>query len=309
MLERYIDPIEILRRRQFTILHQIVLGLSGLDLRSQLDQTTSEIDVKDSIGRTPLHWAVQQSNIPAIEALLEYGATLDILAERGFSIFDLLRTRGDDNTAVLALLLGAFSPSRHVFRGPVHACRVFERSRAYLAECDECDIDSIGKLINHGNESGVTALNHFAVRGMTNHARLLLAHGALVDLGDETVPLLGAVQSNSHRVIELLLQFGARTDIKDMEGMNVLHITGLLGDLETMNIFINSKITVAGYNDRDDYGHTPCKLISQMRSIPRFKLIGNLIKRKYISEVHNGAFVLETVTLLSTNSTLVKHRQ
>lgn len=255
----------MLRKRQFTILHQIVLGLSRLDLRSQLDITTSEIDIQDSIGRTPLHWAVFTSNIPAVQILLEYGARLDIFDKRKISIFHLCTNKHkDDNQAALALLLGAFSSSENVFRGTVHACRFLENPVAHLTtQCDTCNIGAIKKLINHQSKSGSTALCNTAFRNIYNDARLLLAHGALVNLGFNTIPLLIAVQFKSNQLLKLLLESGAETEVKDGDGMNVLHMVAYWGDLESINILISKKIKVVGHKDVDIYGHTPCKSITE----------------------------------------------
>lgn len=181
LLEHYTDPVEILRKRQFTTLHQICLGLSQLDLKAQLGLTTSEVDVRDSTGRITLHWAVRFNNISAIKILLVYGAELCLLAEGETSVFRPLQSTSDKSTIALGILLGAFSQYETQAPRSIPLCPRSRSPGAYLERCKECDIDAIGKLINRPNKDHETPLMFNAFFNMASHTHLLLAHGAIIE--------------------------------------------------------------------------------------------------------------------------------
>lgn len=261
LLKKYIDPLENVRNLGFTLLHQIVLNLSSLDLRSQLDVSTQAINMKDSMGFTPLYWAVRISNTSALEILLEYGASLEQTA-RPVSLFNF-RTFGvfemDDNTSAFSLACGGMPAGR--YRGQVSACQILQKPAENPTQCDTCDLDFLRSVFNMKNDDSTTPLSWVAWYNLPNLARMLLGHGAVVDFDDDDFrsrsrPLLIAVQNNSHEVLEILLQW-SKLDVKNTEARNVLHIAGCSGDLESMNILISSKISLSTYNEGDVYGRTP----------------------------------------------------
>lgn len=69
LIQQYSDPLEDLREFEFTAIHLTVLGLSRINLLEQLQLDTSEIDVSDSAGKTPLMWAVQRGDEAFIQTL------------------------------------------------------------------------------------------------------------------------------------------------------------------------------------------------------------------------------------------------
>lgn len=244
------------------MIHQIVLGLSQLDLKSQLDVTTTEIDVRDSLGRTPLHWALRTSNKTALEVLLGYGANPNILDSRGLSIFwhELVGRAIDDDTKCLVVLLGSLTAFQPPLRRKILPCRALERPGE---QCDSCNIPALKDLINATDQSRFTPLMWAAQNDMLHHVHLLLAHGAVVDLpaakgSTESGPLLLSVQSNAHRVLKLMLDTTTWPGITDTEQMNVLHLAAIFGDLETINILADSKTSIPGYNDLTVDGKSPC---------------------------------------------------
>ena len=53
---------------------------TGAVISTLLDAGT-DVNVCNGTGRTPLHWAVEQGNLSAVETLLERGARIDIREE------------------------------------------------------------------------------------------------------------------------------------------------------------------------------------------------------------------------------------
>ena len=61
----------------FTPLHHVVFGLEDADLQQQLRLNYDCINKLDSVGRSPLHWAVIRGSTSAVESLLAHGASLN----------------------------------------------------------------------------------------------------------------------------------------------------------------------------------------------------------------------------------------
>lgn len=69
---------DCLDRRKLTLLHRIVLGLVGIDLKAYLETSTKEIDIIDRSGRTPISMAAGRDDSDAVKLLLDCGANPNI---------------------------------------------------------------------------------------------------------------------------------------------------------------------------------------------------------------------------------------
>ncbi|PSK56870.1 hypothetical protein B9Z65_6494 [Elsinoe australis] len=94
-----------LDRRQFTVLHKVVLGLVPRKLRRELEISTAQINEVDSTGYTPLAWACARGDTKAVELLLAYGASLEILNDTHELPIHLAAQTGTVDT--IAILVGA----------------------------------------------------------------------------------------------------------------------------------------------------------------------------------------------------------
>ncbi len=65
---------ECLERREFTVLHKIVLGFVPLDLEMELAASSAQINTQDSNERTPLSIAAERGDSKSVSILLRYGA-------------------------------------------------------------------------------------------------------------------------------------------------------------------------------------------------------------------------------------------
>ncbi len=74
-----------------------------------------------------------------------------------------------------------------------------------LLQVEDVDLDT-------GDEYGSTALHHAAIKGHLKIVRLLLAHGANLQLKDTKgrTPLMAATQQGQTAIVELLKQATAR---------------------------------------------------------------------------------------------------
>jgi len=104
-----------------------------------------------------------------------------------------------------------------------------------------------------------------------HQTRLLLQAGAIPDVDEtkRTTPLLGAIQQNSHEILKLLLHHGAKLHLVDTQNMGLLHVAGICGDLETIEILsdIKSDVGCLDVGAQDIFGRTPIQNFDERRSM------------------------------------------
>lgn len=235
----------ITKELNFTTLHQIILGLIDIDLRAYLSTTTAEIDAYCSIGRTPLHLAINRSNIQAIQLLLDFGANTS-LTSRPFNRNLIFEAAKSESIDALALLLETVTTS---------------------IPSDPDQKNDQMQLINHTDYFGFTAFQEALKARKLGHCQLLLQYQCAIDPlpGSNVSPILLAIQVNLHEILEILLMKGVRTDVQDIDQMGILHMTGAAGDLKTILILLNNALFNASTVDADIYGMTPMKCFEEKR--------------------------------------------
>jgi len=229
-----------------TILHQIVLGLTVLDLRTQLSLTTAGIDTCDSIGRTPLMWATARSDLDAMRLLLDFSANIEIPDPYNRNVFHIAGRYGSSEALKLLLQYIVNSPVPENMERDAYYARLLNRPDIY--------------------ENTPLCQTTFACR--TNHSLLLLEFPCTINPpSPEQSPLLAAIQSNDHEVVKRLLAKGGRTDVVDEEKMSILHFAAQFGDLETISTLLRHQDPPLKVNavSVDLFGNTPMQSFHCMR--------------------------------------------
>ena len=240
---------ESLAKRNFTPLHRIVLGLSTLDLVSYLDTTTSELNTKDSLGKTPLCWAASRPDTETVRILLDYGASPCLGDYRQQTPLHYCAGSGTADSIAL-ILQAAMDESKH---------QASDWNRSNADEEDKEGPDFLRAIVDARDSKGRTPL-HFATRmNFPEHAKLLLSYGAhteCVDAVADRTTLLCAIYWNSHEVISILLDSGARTDVLDSRNASILHYAARFGDLATLALLSTAQLGQLDVDARDDSGYT-----------------------------------------------------
>jgi len=202
--------------------------------------------------RAPLHWAVQQGDVAAVERLLAAGANVNATDDHRTYLRPLHLAAISGNTRIAAVLL---AHGAQINKGeenwgmtPLH----------YAAE--RGDVAMVRFLLAHGanpmagGQEGETPLFCAVTNDHLAAAQELLAHGAKLNDPDFPV-LLFAVRKGSQRMVNFLLAHGIDVNLQDKEyGRAPLHEAALDGKLDMVRLLVRAGARV---NIADTEGMTP----------------------------------------------------
>ena len=199
-----------------------VLAYSGL-FKAVVEQDTaalkkaiaesSQVDIEDNHGRTPLHVAAYTANHEAMRLLVDAGADPNALEHDRYDIVTIAAVADDLPTLRLALELGA---------SPGNTTSLYDGTAliaaAHLGHVEVVEtLIAAGAPLDHVNNLEWTALIESIVlgNGGSRHIatlKALVMAGANVNLGDGygRSPLQLAKRSNYREMVEILSAAGAK---------------------------------------------------------------------------------------------------
>jgi uncharacterized protein len=213
----------------FTHLHRIVLNLSNLNLKDELEASAADIDIADGAGRTPLWWAVWRHEFQKAQLLIDFGADVNSTSVGGWTpllvalncgLYEITRLLLQSNADVSnTLTCGAGSITVWAGGEPMQP----EQEQALCLQLLSCGISIHGRDIR-----GRTAL-HIATLSANSSlvkTELLLKDGAEIDVIDdaEYTPLLNAIYVGRTNLVDLLIRNNARVDVRTWRRATVLHV-------------------------------------------------------------------------------------
>ena len=250
-----VNDTDSLEKRNFTPLHRIVLGLSSVRLDAYLDMTTSEIDKRDLLGKTPLCWAASRPDSRAVETLLRYGASPSLADHRKQT--PLHYCAGSGTPQSMELVLKAAMNKAH------QQASTWREGNRPDDFSDQPDF--LGHIVDTRDSKGRTPLNFATRMDFPEHTQLLISYGADMECIDavlDRTTLLCAIYWQSHKVLPILLESGACTDIVDSRHASILHYAARFGDLKALDILSKYDLGQLDINSRDDSGHIPWEIFA-----------------------------------------------
>lgn len=258
-LRRMFSDTEYLERWNLTILHKIVLELSGRDLKNELEESTAEIDTVDTNGRTALSFAAERCDLNALAPLLQYGADPKIDSPHQGSPLHSAATALSPAAIPILLDHGAMVDCTTAYlQTPLHYAAAYNSSENHAEALLEA-----GANPDFRDYDGMTPLHWTAVSGNLPVATTLLARGADPDIADKhghTVLAL-SIKSNRHALISLLLNYQPQTLGKLANGDTILHVVALNADLETMKRLRAFQFDASLLDVRDANGRTASAIL------------------------------------------------
>jgi ankyrin repeat protein len=213
----------------------------------------AKINTRDSLGRTPLLWAIANGHSDVVKLLLETGK---------------VRADGKDRYGQTPLLWAAQSGHDAVVKvlleHQVEANTKDEDGRTLLSWAAENGHEAVAKLLlDHQVEAdakdnyGQTPLFRAAVGGHEDVVKLLLEIGKVrADVKDRygQTPLFRAAASGHEAVVELLLKTGQiDVNIKDKYGRTPLFIAAESGHDAIIKLLLDHQVKINDAKDKDSW--------------------------------------------------------
>ena len=215
--------------QNFTILYQIVCGLSDLSLDVELQRST-DINKLDREGRSALWYAALHGRLEYVRKLLEHTADPNIGDP---PIWWAAGINGDYAITETLLHYGASLDPRP---------NPFEKDSLHNGWLpwpwwNKHDSGAIYDLLirhgidpNHRSDKGETILMHLSMdrHPIYTQSRLkqLIKFGADIEITDEEgkTAIMHAAQTPSPEIFNILARAGARLDLKTVTGSTILHL-------------------------------------------------------------------------------------
>jgi ankyrin repeat protein len=180
----------------------------------------TQLNAKDKLGNTALHYAAFHGNLPAVKALIDAGA--DVKAKNGYGPFlpgDLGGVMGSNNhqdPVVLLQVHGIIAADMQNGYTPLDLALFASRHKEIVDL-----LLAKGADVNAQAASGATPLMWAVIRDQKDDVLTLLSHGANVNLADaygDTV-LDCALRSGWGGLVSILVDHGADVNAVD-QSMN-----------------------------------------------------------------------------------------
>ncbi|KAN0068732.1 hypothetical protein V8E54_012901 [Elaphomyces granulatus] len=175
-------------------------------------------DTKDSNGRTPLSYAVENGNALMVKLLFNYNVDIHHKCKNGWTPLSAAIEGGSAATVQLLLAQGARIDFRY---------KATPLSRA-VEKGDKAVVELLlknGAQPDFEDEKGWTPLSRVIEGDKGEHAvvvQLLLAEGVKVNYRYELTPLSRAVEKGNEALVQLLLAHGAQPDLEDADDQTPL---------------------------------------------------------------------------------------
>ena len=225
---------ECIERREFTLLHKIVLGLVPNDLEQHLQGSTADIDARDTNNRTPISLAADRGDLSAVTTLLRYNADPRIGSSCFATPLHFACCARDPSCIQPLIDAGA----------QVDALTDWEQTPLIYAAAYTKDARHANTLLDAGadknwrDRDGIAPLAWATIADNTPVAMALLARDVDIDSASLTgeTALSRCVASNRLRILRELVSRGASPELHMASRESLLHIAAKNGSLETLRI-------------------------------------------------------------------------
>lgn len=262
MYHRVIELADLESNSSFPI-HDAIRG-NNPDLVKVVRNNRSTINDQDLTGETPLHLACRYNNNDAFNLLLQEGADIHVKHANGKPTLHFVCLLGDVPCAKALLRAG---------------CDVNERApdnRTALMEAvggrqGSARLAMVRLLLQEGatascvNKVGQSVLHKLDYdedpEASQECFEALMEAGArsLIDCADHDgiTPLFDSLLYENSVMTSLLIKAGARMDLQDSDGFNILHFAADYSTKQTLKILLGAQITGVDPRTLDKRSRTP----------------------------------------------------
>ncbi len=246
----------------------------GMPLASAVHQSLDKRSILGWISDKKRNWdlfkAVEQGNIQVVESLLEQGASVNAVNQRGSTLLHSAVFKGQAEMVNLLIQRGAYADTANRYgASPLHAAAYHGSSVITNLLIDGgANVNVLGRLevtplhvavydghigivrllidkganVNAANRLGSIPLHFAAHHGNVNIARLLLEKDTNVNAASQSgrTPLYAAVEKGYVEMASLLIERGADVNAANHDGLSPLDVADQLGDTEMLRIMDNA---------------------------------------------------------------------
>lgn len=226
-------------------------------------QERADVNLPEVDGTTALHWAAHKDDVETAAVLLRAGA--DVQAANRYGVTPLALACINGSAAMLETLLQAGADP--------NAARP-EGETALLTAARTGNAAAVGVLLAHGADvhakeswRGQDALMWAAAEGHVGAARVLLEHGARMNARSDAgyTPLLFAARAGHVETVQLLLAAGAGADVNETQEQGV---GALIMAIHNAHFELATLLLEKGADPNlDASGYTPLHLALQVRNL------------------------------------------
>lgn len=211
----------------------------------------ADVNAKDNLGFTPLHFCSMLGQFDHVRALISCGADLEAMNNQGWTPLHtaVINYRGDIDTIRLLLENGAKIKARtNDGKTPLlWAASLHDNPRLieYLLNC--------GSAISARDDKGKTAFHHAVECENYLVTVSLLNSGANIMTTDnnKVTPLGSALMKKDKRFAELLIDF-VDVDERDVYGRTPLHLVALASDVELAKVLVKRGADIGAKDANDE---------------------------------------------------------
>jgi ankyrin repeat protein len=229
---------ECLERREFTVLHKIVLGFISLDLETELSASTAGINKQDSNERTPLSIAAERGDTNSLSILLRYGADPNLASNCGASPLHFAASATNPACIPLLLANGANPDSMtNWHQTPLHYVAAYTKDsrHAELLLASGSNPEAI-------DLDGMDPLEWAAITGNTPVAEVLINRSVSLfnrdNSGDSA--LIQSIRGHHHDILALLIRHRALAELHSPGKEKIWDVIATAADLTSMQLLIEA---------------------------------------------------------------------
>jgi ankyrin repeat protein len=231
-------------------LHYAVLG-EHTETTTVLIKQGADINVKNNYGYTPLHYAAQKGHTAIVESLINAGAEKDAKNNYGYTPLHYAAQKG--HTAIVQALIernaDIDAKDKHG-KTPLHLAALKGHTATALALIDA------GADIEAEDNHHWTPLHLAALKGQTATVLALIEKNAVIEAKDnhDWTPLNWAAAKGHTATALALITAGADIEAKGNHDWTPLHLASIEGHTEIVKTLIDAG---ADIETKDNNGRTP----------------------------------------------------
>lgn len=235
-------------------------AFGNLAAAKKMFELGAKINKTSSDGLSPLHLAANQAQLEMVTWLIEQGADVKLLDNRGHTTLHACAAteKGfapEETIAEIGKLLidhGVDIKRKNYDALPaLHASLMqnWEKLAVLMIQADP-------SIQEDTDEKGFSPLHCAAFYNLPYCVYLLLKNGVAVDPRDRnfSTPLMFAIQKGSTKIVKELLKHGASVLSKNEDGLSPLHFASIVGDRKILSDLLSQ---VSEMDPKDEEGRTP----------------------------------------------------